>query len=357
MQGMSSEIMSESLCLDQLETSKSVTKVQPLPGVGLWDDSNALLKDYINTFFTKRSTIFRVKQPMLSRKRVIVLTPDDILLVYETNCTGYSFNVHDALRMKTSCFGFSRADINKTYTITLKYKFGYVNLVLVNEQISVWRRTLSTIYESGQFDQILYNDLTLYTAKDEETDETLVSNRSDFEYTNDAISLKSAHGYLNLSPSEPDATLDRTQTEENCSMNINSNRSSTCIAPTIRSTISRASVISLRQNLLESHQAHAQNAPALPQAPPPNSIRQGALRVAYLAKKFECKKSGKKSENSEKIRSPPLEVLFPPLPVQQLQEEDLKSLKSLKSPRLSKLDFTPSKKSMKVSMKNMELDS
>lgn len=104
--------MSESLCLDQLETSKSVTKVQPLPGVGLWDDSNALLKDYINTFFTKRSTIFRVKQPMLSRKRVIVLTPDDILLVYETNCTGYSFNVHDALRMKTSCFGFSRADIN-----------------------------------------------------------------------------------------------------------------------------------------------------------------------------------------------------------------------------------------------------
>lgn len=99
--------MSLSTCTETMEPpSKSVTKVQKLPNVAAWNDRNAVLRDYIKSFFSKRTPILRLKHEMPTRKRVIILTSDDVLLVYETNCTGYSFDIRSAAKLKTTCKGY-----------------------------------------------------------------------------------------------------------------------------------------------------------------------------------------------------------------------------------------------------------
>uniref|UniRef100_A0A8R1I7T4 DUF7778 domain-containing protein n=1 Tax=Caenorhabditis japonica TaxID=281687 RepID=A0A8R1I7T4_CAEJA len=157
--------MSESTFIEPHSPSKSVTKVQKLCNLAVWNEVTAVLKDYIRCFCSKRTAILHLKKDLTTRKRVVILTPDDILLVYETNCTGYSFDIRAALKLKTSCNGHIPGSLEKSCTVTLKYKFGSVNLVLVNSQISVWRRTLSTIFEGECFDRSLLTDLSLYTAK------------------------------------------------------------------------------------------------------------------------------------------------------------------------------------------------
>ncbi|CAI2341231.1 unnamed protein product [Caenorhabditis sp. 36 PRJEB53466] len=333
---MSSDIMSESTCIEPMEPAKSVTKVQRLCNVAFWNDDTSMLKDYVKCFFSKRTPVFRLKHEMTTRKRVLILTPGDSLLVYETNCTGYLFDISRALKLKISCNRFNNDEVEKSCTVTLKYKFGEVNIVLVNDQISVWRRTLSTVFEGECFDRTLLTDISLYTAKDEDLED--YCGNSVFDYTDSAISLKSAHGCVDLS-SQKSLALDDTQIDVIDSDQTNSNRSLTYAPTSVRS--SRASLASVRppNKTISSRD--------------PISIRRGSQCVSYLAKKFEEKlgsigrKMGvesQKKEAQQKTPSPPLEILFPPLPIQKVKEEDLKSLKEDKGTQVSKLDFTPSKK-------------
>ncbi|CAL2032854.1 unnamed protein product [Caenorhabditis brenneri] len=292
--------------------SKSVTKVHRLPNISDWTDLNAIIRDFMKIYFTKRSSVLRLKEHLPARKRVIVLTSEDMLLVYETNCTGYSFNIREALRMKYSSYGYNANE--KSCTITFKYEFGYVNLVLVNHQIIVWRPTVSAIFEQEPFNEHLIADLSIYTAKDDDIDETLLTNRSLCNYTDSVISLKSARGYTNLSPSHEDITVDVTQFD-NYSLGTNSNRSSTCLPLTMRSSQSLLSVVSRRRN----------NTPVDNNSNNENiiSVRRGSLAVSYLAKKFESKmKTGLKTAPKTIRPSSPLEVLFPDLPKNKSKEEE-----------------------------------
>lgn len=299
------------------ELSKSVTKVQKLPNISDWTDYNAILRDFIKIFFTKRSSILRMKQHLPARKRVSVLTPDDILFVYETNCTGYCFNIRNALRMKTSCYGHNPDTFEKFCTVTFKYNFGYVSLVLANKQIAIWRQTVSAVFEREPFTNHLITDLSLYTAKDDDIDETLITNRSNFNYSESVISLKSARGFTDLSPSQEEVTIDQTGSEKS-SLKINSNRSSTCLPLTICSNNSLVSVESKRRNSSPVKNNNNKNI---------ISVRQGSLAVSYLAKKFESKiKMGGKEEKvvEEEIPngpSSPLEALFPAIPDKKEQEK------------------------------------
>lgn len=344
-QEMSNDIMPDSLCTNLTEPlSNSVTKVQTLPNISAWNDSNALLRDFLWIFFTKKSAIFRMKQRLPDRKRVSILTPDDILLIYETNCTGYSFNVSEAIRMDSLCYRKDKNQFDeKTCTLTLKYKFGYVNLVLKKHQIPVWRQTLFAIFEGESFNENIVNDLSLYTARDEDIDDALLTNRSHLNYTNSVsvISLKSSHGFMNLTPSEADYTVDSTQIE-NSSLKTNSNRSSTCLPLTMRSN---NSTLSLRSNSSKTASIDNNNNQNI------ISIRQGSHAVSYLAKKFEAKLGiGRKSEkkvNEQPQASSPLEILFPPPPTDQQKTDEFEIPADEKPRRMSILSSILSKKTIK----------
>ncbi|PIC45645.1 hypothetical protein B9Z55_005601 [Caenorhabditis nigoni] len=316
--------MSTSLCTERKEPlSESVTKVQQLPNICAWNDSNTILRDFVMIFFTKRSAVFRMKQNLPGRKRVLILTPDDILLVYETNCTGYSFDITKAIKMKTSYFKQEKEqNMEKSCRITLKYGFGFVNFLFVTDalknQIPIWRKTISAIFEDDSFNGNLLNDLSSYTAKDSDIDQELLTNRSTI------ISLKSARGSMNLFPLH-DVTVDSTQIE-NSSLKTNSNRSSTCLPLTIRTSISNASDLStcrysnpMETTVVENNQKNM------------ISIRQGSQAVSYLAKKFEAKFSSK--PDNPRAPSSPLEILFPEHPVVQKPIEDPFEIRKEETPR------------------------
>ncbi|KAF1765625.1 hypothetical protein GCK72_005578 [Caenorhabditis remanei] len=342
---MSNDIIPDSLCTNLTEPlSKSVTKVQTLPNISAWNDSNALLRDFLSIFFTKKATFFGVKQRLPDRKRVSILTPTDILLIYETNCTGYSFAVSEAVRMDSLCYRKDKQQLDeKTCTITLKYKFGYVNLVLKKHQIPVWRQTLFAIFEEESFNENIVNNLSLYTARDEDIDDALLTNRSHLDYTNSVsvISLKSSHGFMNLTPSEADFTVDSTQIE-NSSLKTNSNRSSTCLPLSMRSNISTPSLCSNTSKTASVDNNANKNM---------ISIRQGSHAVSYLAKKFEAKLGiGRKTEQKTKEQpsaSSPLEILFPPPPSNQQKTDEFEIQTDEKPRRMSILSSILSKKTMK----------
>ncbi|CAB3403821.1 unnamed protein product [Caenorhabditis bovis] len=340
--------------------SKSVTKVQMLPNIGIWNDETALIRDYVKCYFTKKKTFLRIKSQTAARKRVLILTPYDQLLVYETNCTGYCFSVKNAQRLTASSEWINpEKSFEKSCTITLKYPIGSVSLVLIHNQISIWRRSLSSIFECDAFDQSLVDDISLYTAKDSDDNDFDVTFRDEekpdmFEYTDSVVSLKSAHACTNLSPvcsTAHDITHDAMFSTEK----TNSNRSLTYLPSTLRtarsdseSNNSRLSFNSFCPPDTSTRKKFAQAANA--------SVRDKARCVSSLCKKFEGRIKESFSKNigqkvwpppnkeisSPKPTSPPLMVLFPPpLPVKKL--EDPHNSSENDDFVVSKIEYTPTK--------------
>ncbi|KJH47937.1 hypothetical protein DICVIV_05957 [Dictyocaulus viviparus] len=128
--------------------SKSFRKAVILPSARAWrvKDTDVAVRGYILCITKSKGLLFDKMTNL--EPRLLTLTRNGLLIIYNKDDKGYVVDVKDAKVMtaKTDHFQTKRQSYRRC-AIKLKFKYGSVSMIMFNEEIPIWRTAIATAHD------------------------------------------------------------------------------------------------------------------------------------------------------------------------------------------------------------------